>query len=261
MTMDAIVIAGGVPQPGEYLYEFTQGQPKALLPIAGKPMIQWVLDALGAAHEVGQVVIMGLPADSRLSFPRPLSYFPSQGAMLSNILTGVKNVLKINPSAQHALVVSSDIPMISAEMVDWVVRSALQTEHDLYYHVITRSVMEARFPGSKRSFTRLKDVEVCGGDLNVIRTLTATGRDEFWNKVIASRKNALAQASLLGLDVLLGVLFRQITLENAVKKISQRVGLRGRAVLCPYAEVGMDVDKPHQYEMARLDLENRSPSA
>jgi NDP-sugar pyrophosphorylase family protein len=44
--MDAIVIAGGIPEPGDPLYEYTQGQPKALLDIAGKPMVQWVLDAL-----------------------------------------------------------------------------------------------------------------------------------------------------------------------------------------------------------------------
>ena len=43
--MDAIVIAGGIPQPEEPLYEYTQGIPKAMLNIAGKPMVQWVLDA------------------------------------------------------------------------------------------------------------------------------------------------------------------------------------------------------------------------
>ncbi len=44
--MDAIVIAGGVPTPVEPLYPYTQGKPKALLDLCGKPMIQWVLDAL-----------------------------------------------------------------------------------------------------------------------------------------------------------------------------------------------------------------------
>ena len=29
--MDAIVTAGGIPQPGEPLYEYTQGKSKALL--------------------------------------------------------------------------------------------------------------------------------------------------------------------------------------------------------------------------------------
>jgi len=258
--MDAIVIAGGVPRPDEPLYELTQGQPKALLDIAGKPMIQWVLDALSGSQEVERVVIIGLSDDNDLTCSKPMVYHPSQGEMLANILFGVKKVLEFSPNARHVLVASSDIPAISAAMVDWIICNAMQTDHDIYYHVISREVMEARFPGSKRTYTHLKDVEVCGGDLNVIRTLTATGRDDFWNKVIASRKNALAQASLVGWDVLLGVLLRQITLEQAVEKVSQRVGLNGRAVLCPYAEVGMDVDKPYQYDLVRLDLEKRLKS-
>ena len=50
--MDAIVIAGGVPKPEDPLYEYTQGQPKALLDIAGKSMVQWVLDALAEADSI-----------------------------------------------------------------------------------------------------------------------------------------------------------------------------------------------------------------
>ena len=47
--MDAIVTAGGIPQPGEPLYEYTLGASKAMLDVVGKPMIQWVLDALEGA--------------------------------------------------------------------------------------------------------------------------------------------------------------------------------------------------------------------
>jgi NDP-sugar pyrophosphorylase family protein len=42
--MDAVITAGGVPQPDELLYPYTL-KPKALLEIDGKPMVQWVLDA------------------------------------------------------------------------------------------------------------------------------------------------------------------------------------------------------------------------
>jgi hypothetical protein len=33
--------------------------------------------------------------------------------------------------------------------------------------------------------------------------------------------------------------------------------LKGKVLVCPYAEVGMDVDKPHQLEIMRLDLAKR----
>ena len=55
--MNAIVTAGGIPQPGEPLYEVTQGGPKALLDIAGKPMVQWVLDALSGSQNLSLIHI------------------------------------------------------------------------------------------------------------------------------------------------------------------------------------------------------------
>jgi GTP:adenosylcobinamide-phosphate guanylyltransferase len=252
--MDAIVIAGGVPGPDEPLYPFTQGAPKALLDVAGKPMAQWVLDALDGAETIDRILVIGLDEDSGLHSQKVVAFMESEGSILLNIRCGVKKALEINPSAGHVTVASADIPGIRSEHVDWVVRTAMQTDEDVYYNVITRQVMEARYPGSKRSYTRLKDVEVCGGDLNVVRTMTVTGNDELWERIIASRKNVFKQAALLGYDTLLLLLLRRITLEGAIQRVTRRVNLTGRALLCPYAEIGMDVDKPHQLELMRADL-------
>ena len=78
--------------------------------------------------------------------------------------------------------------------------------------------------------------------------------NEIWDRIIASRKNAFKQAALLGYDTLLLLLLRAITLEGAVNKVTKRLNLTGQAVVCPYAEVAMDVDKPHQLELLRADL-------
>ena len=255
--MDAIVIAGGVPNPDELLYPYTQGAPKALLDVAGKPMAQWVLDALEQAQTIDRVVIVGLEANCGIRCTKIVAYIESEGSILQNIRAGVKKVLEFNPTVGHVAVVSADIPGILPEHVDWVVRTAMQTDEDVYYNVITRQVMEARYPGSKRSYTRLKDVEVCGGDLNVIRAMTVTGNDELWERIIASRKNVFKQAALLGYDTLLLLLLRRVTLEGALRRVTKRVNLTGRALLCPYAEIGMDIDKPHQLELMRADLSRR----
>jgi NDP-sugar pyrophosphorylase family protein len=73
--MDALVLAGGIPQPGEPLYEFTQGKPKALLDISGKPMVQWVLDALSQARSIDRVVVVSLEEDSGLNVRSPSPIF------------------------------------------------------------------------------------------------------------------------------------------------------------------------------------------
>lgn len=256
--MDAIVTAGGIPQPDDPLYAYTQGRHKALLDIAGKPMIQWVLDGLTESKTIENIIVIGLPDKSAISSPKIRSISEDHGGMFENVRQGVKLMLEINPSAQHVLLASSDIPTIRGYMVDWVVEKAMQTDEDIYYNVITRSVMEARFPTSKRSYTKLKDVEVCGGDMNVIRSITASTNDELWQKIIASRKNVFKQAALIGYDTLVLLLLKRITLDQAVKKVTKKLSISGRPLICPYAEVGMDVDKPHQLEIIRADLSETS---
>jgi GTP:adenosylcobinamide-phosphate guanylyltransferase len=252
--MYAIVTAGGIPQPGEPLYEYTLGASKAMLDVAGKPMIQWVMDALEGGQTIDGIVIIGLPPESEIKSTKVTARIPNQGGMVDNIRSGVNTVLEQKPDSDRVLIVSSDIPTITPEMVDWVVNKTLETDLEAYYNVIERSVMEKRFPGSKRSYTRLRDVEVCGGDMNVIKTSLVTQNDELWNKLVAARKNVLKQAALIGYDTLFLLIFRLVDLDGAVKKATKRLKLTGKAVVCPYAEVGMDVDKPFQLELVRADL-------
>ena len=255
--MDAVVLAGGVPAPGELLYEETQGQHKAMLDIAGKPMVQWVLDALSAAQQVEQVVVVGLTASSGLTCGKPITFIPDQSGMLQNMRAGAQEVRRLNPQADYVLFVSGDIPAITGEMVDWVVETAMQTNLDIYYNVIKRETMEARFPGSNRTYTRLKDMEVCGGDMNIGRINLLLDREGPWEALIRRRKNPLAQAALIGFDTLFLLLMRQLTLDSAIERVTKRLGLTGRALVCPYAEVGMDVDKPYQLTLMRDYMASR----
>lgn len=255
--MDAVLTAGGIPQPDEPLYSYSNGEAKALIDVAGKPMIQWVLDALGEAKTIEHVVVIGLSDKANLTCTKPLSYLPNQGKMLENLKAGTAKVLELNPQAKYVLFVSSDIPSITGKMVDWVVRTCMQTNHDLYYNVIRREDMERRFPGSKRTYTRLKDMEVCGGDMNVVRTAIVNKNSEFWDKLIEARKNPAAQAALIGTDIIFKFLFRQLTIDDVIQRVADKLGLKGRAIVCPYPEVGMDVDKPHQLELIRAHLTRR----
>ncbi len=256
--MDAIVFAGGIPQPEEPLYSYSKGEPKALIDVAGKPMIQWVLDALSEARSIERVVVVGLTEKSKLTCAKSLHFLPSEGRLLDNVKAGAAKVLDLNPRTKYLLLVSSDTPAVTGEMIDWIVRTCMETEDDLYYNVIRREVMEKRFPMSKRTYTQLKDMEVCGGDTNMVRAAIVHEHSEFWTRILDARKSPVEQATLLGPDVLFRLLFRQLTADDVIQKVAAKLGLRGRALVCPYPEVGMDVDKPHQLDMLRADLAART---
>ena len=259
--MDAIVTAGGIPQPGDPLYIYSNGDSKALIDVAGKPMVQWILDALGDAKSVDNVIVIGLSAKSGLTCKKPLHYISNQGRMLANIVTGVSKAIELNKKNEYVLLVSSDIPALKSEMVDWLVETCMETKDDLYYGVCPREVMEARFPTSKRTFTKLKDMEVCGSDVNVIHVSMATDHLDTWEELIGNRKSPLRQAAVIGWDTLFQLFTRQITLQSLVERASQRIGIKGRAIIWNHAEPCMDVDKPHQLELMREDMQHQKKRA
>ncbi len=256
--VDAIVIAGGIPKPDEPLYPLTQGKSKALLEIAGQPMIQWVLDALGEAQTIRRVVVMGLSAgDVPLRCRKTISYLPNQGSMLTNIEAGVRWIIGQDGAAQYALIVSSDIPTLTPAALDWIVQTSLQTEYDAYYPLIPQAEMERRFPDSRRSYFHFKDGTFTGGDVPLVATRLITHVPREMKDLIEARKNIFRQASLIGLDTLLLFAARQLSTEDVARVCSRRLHVSARVLICPHAESGMDVDKPAQYELVKRDLESR----
>jgi GTP:adenosylcobinamide-phosphate guanylyltransferase len=251
--MQALLMCGSVPDPHDPLYPETRGGPKAMLDVAGKPMAQWVLDALNGAHGVEGVIIIGVGPESGLRTNKPVAYLPDRGGAVPNALAGVEEALRQESKTTHVLLTSCDVPSVTAEMIDWRVSVGLEAAADFDYVAIERRVMESRFPNSKRTYTPLRGTQVCGGDINVAHVRLAENA-ALVERLTEARKSPLRTASLIGWNVLLLFLLRQLTIERGEELVSRNLGIITRFHLCPYAELGMDVDKPHQLEMLRADL-------
>jgi GTP:adenosylcobinamide-phosphate guanylyltransferase len=255
--MDAIITAGGNPLPDEPLYEYTLGGQKALLDVAGKPMIQWVLDAVSASPSIDNIIVVGLQELGKIKIAKPVTFLPNQIDMIENVRVGLNEVKRINPQAEFALLVASDIPGITEKMVTEMVENVQKYQVDLLYSVVSRQVMEAKYPTSRRTYTHLKDIDLCGADLNAVRLNIMEKTASVWEKLANARKNPVKQAAILGPNILFSLLFRTATLDDAVRMLCKRLGITGKALSWDSAEVGMDVDKPHQLEIIRADLSRR----
>src|SRR3990170_8117181 len=204
--MQALLMCGSVPDPHDPLYPETRGRPKALLDVAGKPMAQWVLDALTGAPSVEGVILIGLGPESGLTTSKPVAYLPDQGGAVSNALAGVRQALKQEPTTTHVLLTSCDVPAVTAEMIEWRIAVGREAAADFDYLAIERQVMEARFPGSRRTYTPLRGTQVCGGDINMAHVRLAENA-ALVERLAAARKSPLRTAALLRWKVLLLFLF------------------------------------------------------
>jgi len=254
----AVVTAGWSPKEDDPLAEYTQGKPKALIPIAGKPMIAHVVDALARSRYIQHVVIVALDPTAAVQFSAPVEYVPDAGDILANAEAGLQYAMGHYPDVDAVLLSSSDVPTITPPIVDAFIEECFRTDHDLYYSVVERSVMETRFPESRRSYIHLREGDVAGGDILLIRPSLAISQRELWDNLAGARKNALRQARMLGLWTFFKLAIRRLSLAEIERRACKVLNIRGRVIPFPYAEVGMDVDKPFQLEIARAELETRT---
>jgi CTP:molybdopterin cytidylyltransferase MocA len=259
-SVAAVVTAGWSPEEGNPLAEYSQGQPKALIPIAGKPMIAHVVDALAGSLYVKHVVIVALDPGLGVQFSVPVEYLPDEGELVANASAGIQYALEHYP-VDAALLCGSDIPTITPAIVDNFIDECLRTDHEVYYSVVERSVMEGRFPGSRRSYIHLRDGDFAGGDMSFFRPGVNFDHQSLMKKLSTARKSALRQASMLGPIIFLRLLTRRLSLAEAERRAQKIFEVHARAVPCPYAEVGMDVDKPFQLKIVRAEMEARTASS
>lgn len=256
--IDAIILAGGEHDKADPLLEYAQAQKKPLIKIAGKEMVRYVVEAIAGSSRVGRIIIVGLSPEDGVEFATPVEYVEAAGDMLDNTVAGIERVIEVDPDADRVLLSSTDIPLLRTEMVDYLIETCLETDHDVYYTVVEKSSMEARFPGSRRSFVPLRGGSFAGGDINMAKVSAIQANLHLARQISEVRKNVWQQVKLLGFGTLIKFAFRRLTIADAERVAGRALGFRGRAIITPYPEMGMDVDKPHQLDMARAILEGRA---
>ena len=122
-AVDAIVLAGTHQNPRRLV----NGRNKAFLEIEGMPLVHHVVDALVRARHVDRVYVVG-PADElagSLGGYTAVHCVPQEGKMLSNSWAAIRaaeaaysHLPEAQVQARPLLIVSSDLPLITAEGVD-----------------------------------------------------------------------------------------------------------------------------------------------
>ena len=253
-TYEAIILAGHSHEPTPISVE--TGEPrKALLRIRGHSMLSYVVDALRESGCMRHLVLAGLSADDvpDLSPGCPVTYLTDRHDMVDNALAAVDAL----QSPDRALMCSTDIPLLTPETVRDFVARCEASGAEFCYSIVGREEMEARFPGSGRSFRPLVDGAFAGGDMSMIGPHVVRRNVDFLRVLTARRKSIWRLVRALGLGIVLRHLTHRLHIRDAEKRAGEILGCSCEAIISPYAELAMDVDKPHQLELVRKAMEER----
>ncbi|GGR05113.1 NTP transferase domain-containing protein [Deinococcus ruber] len=245
---NAVVLGGG--DPGDPFAAAHGAAVKPLIAIHGQPMALYVLRALRDCPDIGRVAYVGPvpPGGEGLVDVRVTDH----GTLIGNLEVGVAALGLMQQPEQRVLVITADIPMLTAAQLSDVLRAA--PDAGLIYPVVRREDCERTYPGVKRTYARLKDGTFTGGNLFLLDATLVPRFLPRLKAVLAARKQPLKLASLIGVGVLLRLLTGQLSIQQLQERVSSILGVSARALVTPHAAVGTDIDKPGDLELAKRSL-------
>jgi molybdopterin-guanine dinucleotide biosynthesis protein A len=236
--MMALVLAGAA---GESELTSQAGvKNKSFIPLGGKTVLAYILEALTQVEEVSGIIVVGPVADL-IPLQKEYSFeiVPEEGSIAKNIYAPYHRGLLKGPF----LLVTGDIPLITRESMEDFLKQCSPYDLDFYYPIISKETIMAHYPTSKRTYVPLKEGTFTGGNIFIAR---AEKIEECLPKVedfIRLRKSFSKMVSKLGITFLLKYVTHQLVVEDLIQRFRVLFGVEARAILTDYAEIGTDLDK------------------
>lgn len=236
-AVTAVVLGGG--EPGDRMAAEAGVDAKALVALDGKPMGAYVLEALRACPQVERIVYVG-PTNVRLRGLYDVAV-PSGRRLVDSMALGLGAALG-DGVAGRLLVLTADIPWVTGPGLSAFLADA--PDADLVYPAVTEAASVARFPHQRRTYARLREGRLTGGNAVLLKTEAVPRLLPLMDRAFRARKNPLALAQMFGLDVLASVLLGRARIAELERRLERLSGLRARALVTEDAALAADVDRP-----------------
>lgn len=254
MSYTAVVLAGSRPGRDHFAEQFGTDL-KALIPIAGEPMVRRPIRALLASRMIGNVVVLSQSPEriaAVVSHDTRITLRQSGGTIAETILELCDDPL----TAWPLLVTTADHALLGTGMIEEFVAAASRA--DVAIGVVERRTLLQRFPNAERTWLKFRGGAYTGANLFVLGSPAVRPAIELWRSVEQDRKKVWRVLSLLGPITLLCIAMRLVSLRDVTKQLGGRLRLKVKAVALSDPLAGIDVDKPADHTLVEAILAGKA---
>jgi len=119
-------------------------------------------------------------------------------------------------------------------------------------------VLLRRFPDARRTWLKFRGGAYTGANLFALASPKVARAIQVWRAVEQDRKKAWRIISLLGPIMLTMTALRLVSLDDVLGQLSDRLGLKVRAVRLSDPLAGVDIDKAADHALAEAILKGRA---
>lgn len=256
----AVVLAGDRGSDDPVARE-TGARCKAMAPVAGRPLLGRVLDTLARCDEISECRVVGPDATVVEANPALTELMAAAGARwiapgpspVSSALAALDTI----ETGRPVLITTADHALLTPSMVTAMCRSG--ADLDLGVGLVEHARVQAAYPTSRRTATRLGARAYCGCNLFALYRPAGRRLVERWQRVENERKHpARIVAGMLGWPALARYALRALSLEAAFAGLSKRHGLRAGPILLDEPNAAVDVDSVADLRQVEAILKARS---
>jgi molybdopterin-guanine dinucleotide biosynthesis protein A len=236
--VNAIVLAGG---PLDDIARLQPGAPnKAFVRIAGVTLVGRVLHALRGSPQIEFVAVVAPPSVANHPDLATADELRPDGVRITESLHS--GLAGFAPD-ETVLVVASDMPVLTPEATDDFVERARALDADVTYGCVEKNAHLRRFPEIPHTWARMREGTYCGGGIVAIKPRALAPLERFIEQLGAARKHPFRLASLFGWDMLARFALGRLTIAAAEARASKILGAPVRALVSPYPETAVNVDR------------------
>jgi hypothetical protein len=145
---------------------------------------------------------------------------------------------------------------LRTEILEYFCEHARGSGCDVVVGLASHELVTRTYPDVRRTVIRFRDHDYQGCNLFAFLSPESRQVARFWKRIEHHRKHPLRLMGALGWMTVLRYLCNRLSLDETLAALSRRVQVRIGAVILPFPEAAIDVDKASDWEFAERVLRN-----
>lgn len=249
MIWNALILAGSRQGAQDPIAELSHVSHKALAPIAGRAMIDYVLEALHKVPEIKNIAVSIEP--TTLIIPDGAVRLEAEPSPALSVLAGLEKL------GTPLFVTTADNPLIDPSVVSLFLNQVRQQSLDVAAGVSLRHFVEQAGNPARRTYLRFSDGDMSGCNLFAFQTKNGSKAATFWRRLETDRKKPWQMASKIGPGILFRYLFKRLDSQSATHAISKKIGCTTGLITIDNIYAAHDVDKPDDLVFVERHLKSQ----
>lgn len=246
-----IILAGGENEAWCNQYGYNR---KAFLPLNGEPMLGRVIHAYRKSKYIDKIVVVGSAELDQLSAMKYVHKRVNEGkSFIQNLVRAIiyvkSSIYKFRNKHNGYLISFCDAAYLNTEIIDSTLEELDRHDPDLGIHYVEKKTLaNGGFPVENRSYMPVAGKQYTGSNIYYVRYFRVLVKVLKDIVILRSyRKNPRMILKHLGCE--------DKDFDGISEVLSRKLKNRSKIIVSPFAEMGVDVDKPIDYELAKIELE------